>query len=159
MLQWPLRARKIVQTPEHFASLFQEGGEFAGFRVDVGLPAGAKLETAYYDQEHEHLVYIFTHPSWELAYSLLECPYQEVFYTTTGRALRWPMRARLVSAGPRQAANLLAFGLPPGAELAGVYFRPETGRWVFVLAHGSWEEAESAQTCLSVETRGEWTVG
>lgn len=77
---WPLRAHKVLLTPETFKAIFEEGRRFSSFLVLKGLPADASLEAVLYDRAQGHLIYVFSHPSWELVYSLDECPFLEVVY-------------------------------------------------------------------------------
>jgi len=71
----------VAFVPEFITSFVTENREIDGFRVLEGVPEGAQFVNAYYDARYNALVAVYTHPSWELVYSLDECPSVRVAFT------------------------------------------------------------------------------
>lgn len=79
---WPLKARRVVISPEFLEGLFVQGCEFDPFVVQNGLEEGAKLVSIHMDAQTRNVVAVFTHPDWKPVYSLEECPMAAVALMT-----------------------------------------------------------------------------
>lgn len=76
-IAWPQRARKLTVGEELFRQLFTQGMRL-NHTVEKGLPKDVTLIDAAYDRQLGAVTLIFTHPDWDLVYSVPEAPAVEV---------------------------------------------------------------------------------
>lgn len=67
MIQWPERVKVVFMSEDVLTNMLTEGAAMPAVQCVEGLPEGAQMVMASYNEKRKALAVYFTHPSWPLA--------------------------------------------------------------------------------------------
>lgn len=67
MIQWPARVKVVLVSENILTGMLTEGAVVDAMRCVEGLPEGAQMVMASYNEKRKAVAVYFTHPSWPLA--------------------------------------------------------------------------------------------
>lgn len=67
MIQWPARVKVVLVSENILTGMLTEGAVVDAMRCVEGLPEGAQMVMASYNEKRKALAIYFEHPTWPLA--------------------------------------------------------------------------------------------